>query len=56
MRAFLRLCAATGTEPEPTRVKVQTFVADMLVGGAEAATTHCLITEKAGGPLSSPFP
>ena len=40
VRAFLRWCEATGTEPELTRVKVQAFVADMLEAGAEAATAH----------------
>ena len=36
--AFLRWCEATGTPAELTKPTVQTFTAELLDGGAEAAT------------------
>lgn len=40
LRAFLRWCDATNTEPELTRVKAQAFIVDLLEDGAEPATAH----------------
>ena len=38
VNAFLRWCADTATPPELTKPAVQAFTADLLAGGAEAAT------------------
>ncbi len=40
VRAFLRWCKATGTEPELTKLNVQAFIADLIAAGAEGATAH----------------
>src|ERR1700737_1414977 len=38
--AFLRWCEATGNPAELTKTSAQTFIADLLGGGAEAATAQ----------------
>lgn len=40
VRAFGRWCETTGTPPELTKVNVQTFIAALLDGGAEAGTAE----------------
>ena len=40
VRAFARWCERTDTPPELTKTAVQTFIADLLDGGAEAGTAE----------------
>jgi site-specific recombinase XerD len=40
VRAYLRWCEQTGTTPDLAKENVQDFIADLLDGGAEAATAH----------------